>query len=96
MRQTDQADDGGVESVIVLSKMDLVPSAELERRIGEIRSAGITAPVLPLSNVTGDGLAAFQDRLAALRCVLRAHACFPFWPAFPHSEIGRVSTTVSP
>lgn len=48
--------DGGAESSILLTKTDLVEPAVLASQLAEMQSAGITAPVLPLSNVTHDGL----------------------------------------
>ena len=63
---------GGIESLVVLSKTDLMPREELDRRIDAIRSAGIAASVLPLSNATGDGLDAIRERLVPARtyCLL--------------------------
>jgi ribosome biogenesis GTPase / thiamine phosphate phosphatase len=58
------AHDGHIEPQIILSKTDLIPQEELERRLARIRDAGISAPVLPLSNATGSGLAEFRERLA--------------------------------
>lgn len=49
--------DGGAMPVILLTKTDLVDDDELEMMIGMIRQVGITAPVYPLSNVTGEGFA---------------------------------------
>jgi len=48
--------DGGAEPFILLTKTDLVDSAVLATQVAGIEAAGITAPVLPLSNVTRDGL----------------------------------------
>ena len=48
--------EGGAEPHILLAKSDLVEPGVLAAQVAEIRSAGITAPILPLSNVTGDGL----------------------------------------
>jgi ribosome biogenesis GTPase len=48
--------EGGAEPYILLTKTDLVDSAVLATQIAEIQSIGITAPIVPLSNVTGDGL----------------------------------------
>jgi len=48
--------DGGAEPYILLTKTDLVDPAVLDAQLAEIHSAGITAPVIPLSNVTGDGM----------------------------------------
>lgn len=48
--------DGGAEPVILLTKTDLVDPDVLTTQLSQIRSAGITAPVVPLSNLTGGGL----------------------------------------
>jgi len=48
--------DGGAEPYILLTKTDLVDPNVLASQLAEIASAGITAPILPLSNVTRDGL----------------------------------------
>ena len=48
--------DGGAEPCILLTKTDLVGPDVLTKQIAEIRSAGITAPLVPLSNLTGHGL----------------------------------------
>lgn len=48
--------DGGAEPYILLTKTDLVEPAVLDAQLAEIRSAGITAPVITLSNVTQEGL----------------------------------------
>lgn len=48
--------DGGAEPVILLTKTDLVGTEVLAAQMEEIRSAGITVPVVTLSNITGDGL----------------------------------------
>lgn len=48
--------EGGAEPYIVLTKSDLVEPAVLAAQLAEIQAAGISAPVVPLSNVTGDGL----------------------------------------
>lgn len=49
-------EDGGAEPCILLTKTDLVEPGVLESQLEEIRNAGITAPVLTLSNVTGEGI----------------------------------------
>ncbi len=49
--------DGGAAPVILLTKTDLVSREYLQEQIGRIRAAGITAPVITLSNVTREGLA---------------------------------------
>jgi ribosome biogenesis GTPase len=48
--------EGGAEPLILLTKTDLVEPAVLAAQLEEIRAAGITAPIVPLSNVTRDGL----------------------------------------
>jgi ribosome biogenesis GTPase len=58
------ANDGHIEPRIILSKIDLLSPGEQERLVDEIRGAGISAPVIPLSNTTGMGLEEFRDRLA--------------------------------
>lgn len=48
--------EGGAEPVILLTKTDLVEPAVLATLLAEIQSAGITAPIVPLSNVNQDGM----------------------------------------
>jgi ribosome biogenesis GTPase / thiamine phosphate phosphatase len=48
--------EGGAEPCILLTKTDLVDPAVLAMQLAEIQSLGITAPTVPLSNLTGDGL----------------------------------------
>lgn len=48
--------EGGAEPFILLTKTDLVDSAVLSAQVAEIRSAGITAPIMTLSNVTRAGV----------------------------------------
>jgi len=55
--------DGCIEPQIILSKTDLISEEALTQRMDEIRNAGVSAKILPLSNMTGDGLPEFQDRL---------------------------------
>ena len=55
--------DGGAEPYILLTKTDLVDPAVLDAQMAGIRSAGITAPVLTLSNVTRDGVDELNRRL---------------------------------
>jgi ribosome biogenesis GTPase len=56
------AADGRVEPVVVLTKTDLAGPEELERRLAAVRAAGVR--VLALSNVTGEGFAAFEQAVA--------------------------------
>ena len=55
--------DGGAEPYILLTKTDLVDPAVLGAQLAEIRSAGITAPIVTLSNVTRDGVDDFKRLL---------------------------------
>ena len=48
--------EGHIEPVLLLTKTDLVSAAELERMLADIRAAGITARIIALSNVTGEGV----------------------------------------
>ena len=48
--------EGGAAPCILLTKTDLVDPGLLARQLAEIEPLGITAPVLPLSNLTGNGL----------------------------------------
>lgn len=48
--------EGHIEPVLLLTKTDLVSAEELARMLGHIRAAGITAPIVALSNVTGEGV----------------------------------------
>jgi len=48
--------DGGAEPYVLLTKTDLVEPAVLASQLTEIRSAGITAPVITSSNVTQEGV----------------------------------------
>lgn len=49
--------EGHIEPVLLLTKTDLVSAAELEHMLANIRAAGITARIITLSNVTGEGVA---------------------------------------
>lgn len=52
--------DGGIESVVILSKTDLMTPDEVDGQILDIRGSGITTQILPVSNTTGDGLERFR------------------------------------
>jgi ribosome biogenesis GTPase len=54
--------EGGIEPVILLSKIDLANPFEIEGLVAAIRGMGIDAPVIPISTATGDGL----DQVRAL------------------------------
>jgi ribosome biogenesis GTPase / thiamine phosphate phosphatase len=49
--------EGQIEPVLLLTKTDLVSTAELEGMLAQIRGAGISARIITLSNVTGAGVA---------------------------------------
>lgn len=55
--------DGGAEPVVLLTKTDLVAPDVLASQLAELRAAGVTAPVLTLSNVTGEGVAQLKRAL---------------------------------
>jgi len=48
--------DGGADPCVLLTKTDLVEPEVLSSQLAEIRAAGVTAPVLTLSNVTREGI----------------------------------------
>ncbi|OGS82032.1 MAG: ribosome small subunit-dependent GTPase A [Gallionellales bacterium GWA2_59_43] len=48
--------EGHIAPVLLLTKTDLVSTDELERMLAAIRAAGITARIITLSNVTGEGV----------------------------------------
>jgi ribosome biogenesis GTPase len=48
--------EGGAEPYILLTKTDLVDSTVLNGQLSEIQSAGITPPVITLSNIPQDGM----------------------------------------
>ncbi|PJA54874.1 MAG: ribosome small subunit-dependent GTPase A [Candidatus Marinimicrobia bacterium CG_4_9_14_3_um_filter_48_9] len=55
--------EGHVDAIIILTKTDLVTSAELEEQLSAIRSAGITNRVIALSNADGSGFDEFKQAL---------------------------------
>ena len=59
------AADGRVESMILLTKRDLIPQDELQQKIETIRSSGITTRIIPLSNQTGEGFDEFSQVLSS-------------------------------
>ncbi len=48
--------DGGADPIILMTKTDLIDSDTLASHLAEIRSAGISAPILPVSNLSLEGL----------------------------------------
>ena len=57
------ANEGRIEPAVILSKTDLVTPEELAGMIERIRKTGITTGILPISNITGDGLDGFRRLL---------------------------------
>jgi ribosome biogenesis GTPase / thiamine phosphate phosphatase len=57
------ANDGGIEPILLLTKIDLISPAELERMLVNIRQSGIPGRVLLISNTTGAGFEEFQKLL---------------------------------
>lgn len=55
--------DGGADPCVLLTKTDLVAPEVLASQVAEIRAAGITAPVLTLSNVTKEGINELKQTL---------------------------------
>jgi ribosome biogenesis GTPase len=64
--------EGHIEPVLLLTKTDLISARELEVLIGAIRTAGIDATLVTLSNVTGEGLDRVRELLVPARtyCLL--------------------------
>lgn len=56
--------EGGIEPVILLSKIDLANSFEIEGLVASIRGAGIDAPIIPISTASGEGLDEVRALLA--------------------------------
>jgi ribosome biogenesis GTPase len=48
--------EGHIEPVLLLTKTDLVSAEHLEHMLGQIRTAGITARIITLSSMTGEGV----------------------------------------
>ena len=48
--------EGHIEPVLLLTKTDLVSADELAHMVAKIRAAGITARIITISNVTGEGV----------------------------------------
>ena len=57
--------EGQIEPVLLLSKTDLVSADELANMLASIRSAGITARIIALSNLTGEGVAQVREVMEA-------------------------------
>ncbi len=57
--------EGQIEPVLLLTKTDLVSEAALAHMIESIRAAGITARIIALSNLTGEGVAQVREAMEA-------------------------------
>lgn len=55
--------EGHIESVVLLTKTDLVSADELQQSIGAVRQAGIQDRIITVSNVTGEGLDRVREAL---------------------------------
>lgn len=66
------ANDGGIEPLLLLTKIDLISPDEIEQKLATIRRVGVTSRVLALSNVTGAGFDGFRLLLVSGRtyCLL--------------------------
>jgi len=58
------AAEGQVEPIVILTKTDLIPSEELDRKLTVFRSVA-KARVIALSNVTGTGFEEFEQTLSS-------------------------------
>jgi ribosome biogenesis GTPase len=56
--------EGHVRPVVLLTKADLVERGALEEMITELRRAGIDVPVIPVSNLTGEGIDEIRRHVA--------------------------------
>ncbi len=55
------ANEGSVETILLLTKTDLVSADALGQLIAEIRAVGINIRIIPISNATGAGLDQFRE-----------------------------------
>ncbi len=55
------ASEGQIEPVVLLTKTDLITAEVLEELVSQIRSAGISARIIALSNVSGAGVDQFRE-----------------------------------
>ncbi len=58
------AADGKVEPIVILTKTDLISREELEQKLAITRSTAMTASVIALSSLSGDGFDEFKGMLA--------------------------------
>src|SRR4030043_1036900 len=57
--------DGNIEPIIILTKSDLVSTEILNDMIGKVKKNNSNCIIIPISNVTGDGLALLKGRLTS-------------------------------
>jgi ribosome biogenesis GTPase len=57
--------EGQIEPVLLLTKTDMVSADELANMLASIRAAGITARIIALSNLTGEGVAQVREVMEA-------------------------------
>ena len=57
--------EGRIEPILLLTKIDLISSDNLEQRISEVRQSNINCKVIALSNITGFGLDLVRQVLEA-------------------------------
>jgi ribosome biogenesis GTPase len=62
---------GGLEAMLLVNKIDLLPDGALPE---EMQQLEVALPVLPISARTGAGLEAVRERLAGIRTVLAGHS----------------------
>lgn len=55
--------EGNIEPVLVLTKIDLISTEKLEQLILKIRNMGISINIIALSNVTGDGVSKIREMM---------------------------------
>lgn len=55
--------DGHIEPVILLTKTDLISPAALAQLLATLREAGISARIIPLSHVSGQGVEEVRERI---------------------------------
>ncbi len=55
--------EGHIEPLLLLTKTDLVSAAGLEGMLAQIRDAGITARIIALSNMTGEGVEQVREAM---------------------------------
>jgi len=57
--------EGNIEPLLVLTKVDLIADDELQNLISEIRNRGVNTPIIAISNVTGSGIDQIREVMLA-------------------------------